>query len=99
MSEKSFNVKTSNATGAFYLACGFLAYYLRYGNIFAGNEIVLGYNVLFGFWNLFFWALAWVFTALGWGFVIVGTAFVGVLAFLWLCGLFPFRNKHWSMKR
>ncbi len=84
---------------AFYLACGFLAYYLRYGNTFAGNEIVLGYNVLFGFWNLFFWALAWVFsTSFMFALTILGGAFLG-LFLLWLFAAPPFRTKHWSMRR
>ncbi len=88
-----------SATGPTYFACGGLAYYLRYGNDWQGNELRLVYNVLFGTLNLIGWCLEWLWpygAQFFWALVFGAGIITAILLFLWTCHLPPFqRIRRW----
>ncbi len=93
--------KTIQHRGIFpglYLACGFAAYYLRYGNEWRGNEIRLAYNVLFGSLNLIGWCFEWLFAAGQQVFIPISILFGALGAiffFLWLARLGPWKGHNY----
>lgn len=77
-----------------HFACGFLAYYLRYGNQWQDNEIRLAYNVLFGTFNLIGWCLEWVWfnAPLAQGMIVLGALTI-IVGFFWIFGIPPLRRR------
>lgn len=97
MGDKTYTMNHRGVFPAAYLACGFAAYYLRYGNSWQGNEIRLAYNVLFGTLNLLAWCIGELFMIAAPIIIplsMIFGAMAAIIFFLWMCRLPPFRGHN-----